>query len=152
MTQKLIIGWLPLPMGAEFDASRRARYNPRGIYQRALHNRANPRSRRYMQQLLEERFPGAELATTQPGGDVEIVLLYPDANGLGYSAFERRLPAETRVLNGRRRELVLDNRTRRVLRARRALERSFAVELAALAAAAVLTPFLLAYDLLRGRT
>jgi hypothetical protein len=136
----------------DFDASRRARYNPRGIYQRALHNRANPRSRRYMEQLLEERFPDAELRTTRPGEDVEVVLLYPDANGLGHSGLERRLPADTRVLNGRRRELVLDRHTRRAIRVRRTLERSFAVELVSLAAIAVVTPFLLAYDLLRGRT
>ena len=152
MTPKPLVGWLPLPLADELDADGLRRYSPRGIYRRALYNRANPRSRDYMERLLADRFPEAQLWGEDPPRGSEVVLLYPDAIGLGHGHLERRLPSGTIVLNGRRRELVLNGSTRRALRMRRALERSLVVEVAALIALVVATPFLLAYDLLRGRT
>jgi hypothetical protein len=153
MTTKPVVGWLPQPLGADFGATDWNRYSLRGIYRRALRNRANPRSREYMERLLKERYPEARLSLTRPLDEgTEVVLLYPDANGLGHGAIDRGLPPGARVLTGRGREFVLDSTTVRSLRVRRALERTFAVELVALAAAAVATPILLAVDLARGRT
>lgn len=149
----MIVGVLAYPLGEDFGVGALPRRTVRRAYRRTLFNKANPRSPEYMQALFAERYPEGRLEGGLLEGASEIVLLFPDAIGLGYGAIERRLPAgvPVRVLNGRRREFALDTRARRALRVRRLLERTMAVEAAALAVAAAATPVLLLADLARGR-
>ena len=52
--------------------------------------RSNSRSKEYMLTLLREKFPGAELIDLeQPRPPGRIVLLYPDAIGLGWGKIEK---------------------------------------------------------------
>lgn len=134
-------------------------------YRWAVRFKANPRDPAYMEALLREHWPDARIEivddaswrshVTEAG---TIVLLYPDAIGLGFGAFERALlralPSDRplQVLNGRRRRFSLTPATLRSLRTRRALERSMVGELLA-------TPFIVGagavlavYDRLQGRT
>jgi hypothetical protein len=147
-----VVGILAFPLG---ETLRDRRRGPLGrAYRRALYEKANPRSRAYMEALFAERYPHGRLAGSPGEAHAgEVVLLYPDAIGLGWAPIERGLPADVtaRVLNGRRREFTLDRRARRALRVRRALERSLAGETLALAAILVASPFLVAVDALRGR-
>lgn len=150
-----VVGVLAYPLGPDFGAAAFRRYSLLGIYLRGIRNRANPRSPAYMEELFAERYPDGRLVNTPPAEVVdELVLLYPDAIGLGFSRLERSIPASTKVtvLNGRRRSFPLDAKTRRALRFRRALERTYAVEMGLLAVGAILTPLLLLADLARKRT
>jgi hypothetical protein len=71
--------------------------NPLRLWRKAVWYRANPRSREYMQALLAERFPDAEfveigarpLSIDMDIGATNIVMLYPDAIGLGFTSIER---------------------------------------------------------------
>jgi hypothetical protein len=148
-----VVGVLAYPLGEDFGLSRLSRRGPRRAYRRTLLTKANPRPPAYMQALFAERFPDGWIVADVPPSAAEIVLLYPDAIGLGFGELERRLPPgiPVRVVNGRRREFVLNRRTRLALSARRTLERTMAGEALALAAFAVVTPALLLFDLARGR-
>jgi hypothetical protein len=148
-----VVGVLVYPLGEDFGVGGLPWRTLRRAYRRALFNKANPRPPEYMHALFADRYPDGRLDASIPAAASEIVLLYPDAIGLGYGAIERRLPAgvPVRILTGRRREFELDARTRRALRLRRVLERTMAGEVAALALAAVATPVLLLTDLARGR-
>jgi len=140
-----VVGVLAYPLGEDFGFARLPRRTMRRAYRRALFEKANPRPPAYMRTLFAERYPDGRLEGGVPAGDADtIVLLYPDAIGLGFGAIERRLPRGARivVLNGRRREFPLDRRTRAALRKRRLLERTML---------GVATPVLLAADLVRGR-
>ena len=135
-------------------------------YRTLVEFKANPRSEGYMLDLLRERRGDAatvvrwhedpDPAAALRSAD-EIVLLYPDATGMGFGPVERRVTrlagpsARVTVINGRRREFTLDRRTRLGLGLRRAAERSMVGELLASVLFAVATPVLLAIDLLRGR-
>ena len=57
---------------------------------RGIRNRANPRSQIYMTDLLHEKFPTAKLIDKYnvPTETEQIILLYPDAIGLGWSHLE----------------------------------------------------------------
>jgi hypothetical protein len=120
--------------------------------------KANPRSREYMTALFLERYPAGRIvmADEMIQGN-RVVLLYPDAVGLGWTQIERRitvgLARETkiRVLNGRGRDFLLDHRTRRQLRLRRTVELGLVGEAVLTAAFVMLTPPLLAWDIVRGR-
>lgn len=117
--------------------------------------KANPRDASYMRALFAERYPDGTIgdAATAAAAD-RVVLLYPDATGLGWAPVERALlggGAEVRVLNGRRRDFALDPATRRRLRLRRVAETALLGEALMTAAVVVATPFLLTWDLLRGR-
>jgi hypothetical protein len=134
-------------------------------YRKALRHKANPRTEAYMHALLAETFPGASFVNVAAGPDWHeaarqadvIVLLYPDATGIGFSAVERQASclmspwAERRVLNGRRRDFLLNGPTRWSLRLRRWLEISMLGEFAFLGLFLVVTPGLLAIDWARGR-
>jgi hypothetical protein len=127
---------------------------PRRALRRSLAWRANPREPEYMRALFGERFPDGRIVerVDELHGADRIVLLYPDANGIGFGALERKLPeTDVVVLNGRRRQFALTARTRRALRLRRALELSYAGELLGLVALALATPVVAAWDLGRGR-
>lgn len=111
-----------------------------------LHNvvciRANPRSKEYMINLLQEQFPEAELIDLRhPRSSGQVVLLYPDAIGLGWGKIEKRVRNQTQeltVLNGRKRVFPLTVSVHRKLLLHRFLEITFLPEI-------LLTPFILLY-------
>ncbi len=117
---------------------------PEKLY-RAVCQRANPRSKAYMLTLLYEKFPEAELIDLeQPRSSAKIVLLYPDAIGLGWGKIEERIKAETKnpiVLNGRRKVFDLIPSVHRKLLLYRFLEITFLPEI-------LLMPFILLYGAL----
>jgi hypothetical protein len=145
------------------DAPARAS-NPAALWRKAVWFKANPRSAGYMRALLDELHPGARFvdvaaesrwAEFLPGADA-VVLLYPDAIGIGFGGLERRLrrlvpQGAIRVVNGRRRGFALDPATRRRLLVRRALERSMLIECVVGAVMLAATPVLWGVDFARGR-
>jgi hypothetical protein len=150
----------------ESDIARlRASRNPLQMFRYAVWFKANPRDAAYMQKLFGERFPGAEFvdADRQPdwrnavAGADTLVLLYPDAIGLGYSSLERKIgrikkvTAAVRVLNGRRRDFTLDRATLRALRVRRCIEHLMLGEVLFVPVFLCLTPILLLIDWAQGR-
>lgn len=136
-----------------------------------LKNRRNPRTLLYMEQLAKSTFAGFEsgkrLVISDPthfpkigcwASFREIVLLWPDANGTGWTKIEREVlraaaPAtRVLVLNGRRRLFVLTRATWWSFRWRRLLEKSLVPELAFTAAFLAVTPWLALWDRLHGRS
>lgn len=85
----------------------------------------------------------------------EIVILYPDAIGLGMGKLEKLIqgqnPARVQVLNGRRRIFTLDAKNLKRLRWKRFLEMSFLVEIFWSLKLLLLFPFWVLSDLLRGK-
>ena len=138
---------------------------PRRLYRRAVWLNSNPRNAAYMKQLLGETWPGArfvdirsEPAWLNGAKDCEtLVLLYPDAIGLGIGAIERKVLRARRgrggvqILTGRRRQFALTRPVRRVLLMRRLLERAMLGEVLFGLVFVVTTPLLLTLDLARGR-
>ena len=138
---------------------------PFAQYLYAVWYKANPRDAGYMRALQQERLPAAEWVEVSADGDWitrvssadKIVLLYPDAIGLGFGAVERTVfahktaSAAVEVLNGRRRYFNLNGATRAALRVRRALERSMMLEFLFLPIFIVGTPILWTIDAVRGR-
>ncbi len=138
---------------------------PLALLRRALWFKANPRQADYMEALFREHWP--EGAIVALGGPAELgpevaradtlVLLYPDAIGLGFGALDRAVlrhaaeGARVAVLNGRRRLFELDRRTRRQLALRRFLERFMLGEALFALGFLCATPVLVAADLARGR-
>jgi hypothetical protein len=140
-----------------------ARHTDAGRYWRAVIWKANPRSAEYMRDLFAGLVPdgvvvdaGRGMAEALATAD-RVLLLYPDAVGLGWGRIERAVrdaaPASSsiEVLNGRRRGFALDGGTRRALWLRRVLERTMLVELVAAGAIVGGAPLLWALDALRGR-
>ncbi len=139
--------------------------NPRHLYQRAVWFKSNPRGASAMEQLFLELFPDGrfvDVAKTngwrREAADCDtVVLLYPDAIGLGFGAIERQVlrnrtrNGRTRVLNGRKRDFLLTPTVRRGLRLRRILERTMAGELLFALVFLAATPLMLGIDLVRGR-
>jgi hypothetical protein len=140
--------------------------NPIDLYRYAVWYKANPRNVDYMRTLLAEHFPDATWVNTVEHADWAdrisaadtVVLLYPDAIGLGFSSVERVVMAHKRawagveVLNGRRRRFRLNGATRTGLRLRRLLEWTMLPELIFLPVFIVATSLLWVADLVRGRT
>jgi hypothetical protein len=127
-------------------------------YRAMVEYKANPRDEAYLRALFAERYPAGRIGhLADTAAAQRVVLLYPDAIGLGWSPVEREVRAtappgtEIRVLNGRRRDFELDPRTRRQLAVRRVLEAGLVGEVIFSAAFLVATPILLAVDALRGR-
>lgn len=156
-----VVGVLHYPWGEDYGISSASRRTPRRIYRRSVAFKANPRNAQYMHSLFRERHDGAVVRTDVDGwrdavrtAD-RVVLLYPDATGLGFRPLERELRDLSRgdlsALNGRRREFGLDPKTLTALRVRRVLERSMIPEALALLALIFVTPVLLVIDLVRGR-
>lgn len=123
--------------------------------------KANPRPAGYLEAAFAGRFPGGRLISTPGAGELRsartVVLVYPDAIGLGCSSIERRVRrvaprgAELLVLNGRNRVFPLTRMTLIRLRVRRLLEWTMAPETIA---AVVMVPagcVLALWDFLRGR-
>ena len=139
--------------------------NPRHLYRRAVWFKSNPRSASAMEQLFHETWPDGRFVNVsktkgwrREAADCEtVVLLYPDAIGLGFGAIERQVLRNrrgrhrARVLNGRKRDFLLTPPVRRGLRLRRMLERTMAGELLFVLVFLVATPLMLSLDLVRGR-
>jgi hypothetical protein len=147
-----------MTLGILHDPWRQRRHRRPRRYNTMVEFKANPRDEDYLRALFAERYPGGRIGGVDDiGSAAVVVLLYPDAIGIGWSAVERevraRAPAgtELRVLNGRRRDFALDTRMRRALAVRRVLETALIGEAVLAAVLLVLTPALLGWDLLRGR-
>ena len=139
--------------------------NPLHLYRRAVWFKSNPRSASAMEHLFRETWPNGRFVNVsktkgwrREAADCEtIVLLYPDAIGLGFGAIERQVlrnharNGRARVLNGRKRDFLLTPTVRRGLRLRRMLERTMAGELLFGLVFLVATPLMLSFDLVRGR-
>lgn len=138
--------------------------NPFSLWNKAVWYKANPRSADYMKALLAERYPharflsiGSDVLPPDALGNVsKVVLLYPDAIGLGFMPVEHAVArqasqAAVEVLNGRRRQFAFDGASRRALRFRRFLEWTMLVECFTGIVILLATPFLIVVDFVRGR-
>ncbi len=139
--------------------------DPAALYRYAVWYKANPRSTEYMRALLSDRLPEAVWVTTEDQDWAtriaeadQVVLLYPDAIGLGFMPVERVVMKRKRpwagvtILNGRRRKFLLNAATKWALRLRRFLEWTMLPELLFVPIFVLVTPLLWAVDLIRGRT
>jgi hypothetical protein len=132
-------------------------------------SRRNPRTQEYMRELVAQRHSSdsSTWITVTPEGGLDtprlaaarrIVLLWRDGNGTGWSPLERvvfdcKAPdASVIVLNGRRREFELSRADWRRHQLRRALEKSFIPEIALGFGLLVVSPVLIVWDAIRGRT
>jgi hypothetical protein len=137
---------------------------PIDIYRHGIFVKANPRDEAYMRALFAERHPQGTFVRVDNEPDWqrktteadEVVLLYPDAIGVGYTRIESKLRglrgswASVSVLNGRKREFAFAP-MRRGLRVRRFAERWMIAEWAIMFCFVVATPALLVFDWVRGR-
>lgn len=134
-------------------------------FMKAVRSKSNPRDEAYMRDLLDQRYPDAELVRYGEACDNnkfqqadKLVLLYPDAIGLGFGSLEKEIfdlideATELHILNGRRRDFLLDKKVYRSLRLRRFLEKSMLGEFAFTLVFIAVTPFFLVIDWMRGRT
>lgn len=100
---------------------------------------------------IEVRAARDLMGTNEPADSV--LVIYPDALGLGWASLELRLPeGKAYVLNGRRRIFALDANARWGLRWRRLLANTRVTELLASLAIIPLAAGLAAWDALRGRS
>ncbi|NKD45783.1 hypothetical protein HEQ62_09545 [Haematospirillum jordaniae] len=100
---------------------------------------------------VEVRAAGDLLSANEAADSV--LLIYPDALGLGWAPLESRLPrGPVYAVNGRRRIFPLNACTRRKLRWRRLLASTRATELLATIAIVPLAAGLAAWDALRGKS
>jgi hypothetical protein len=160
------VGLYCFTFSAGIEAAQAQALTPITAYRKVLWQKSNPRSEQYMRDLFFERYPDGEFVVVQDGESVarrlagarQIVLLYPDAIGLGFGGVETaalrvaaRSGMRVRALNGRRREFELDGRALRALRLRRVLERYMLGELAITIGFIMATPFLVFADFVRGK-
>ena len=159
-----VVGLFSLPWREGFIISSPPR-NPLTMYHWAVWYKANPRSEDYMQQLFAEHYPGGAYINIDQESKWqkavlkadEVILLYPDAIGLGFARVEREVKrllqpwAGLRALNGRRRSFRVNAITLLGLRLRRFLERSMLGEVLATLAFLLVTPLLAVKDWARGR-
>lgn len=127
-------------------------------YRTMVEFKANPRDEAYLRKLFAERYPDGRIGAPDEATTADrVVLLYPDAIGIGWAGVERSVRSaagpgtEVRVLNGRRRDFALDRAARRRLAVRRLLESALVGEAVVTLAFLALTPPLVAWDALRGR-
>jgi hypothetical protein len=121
--------------------------------------RGNPRALTYMKELVGRHMGSIDLA---PAHDLsvlsqiptvqQIVLLWPDANGMGWFDIERQVFKRNQsrndvyVLNGRGRLFELSKQQWRAFRLKRFLEKSFLLEIGVLALFLVTAPMLALWD------
>lgn len=130
-----------------------------------LNRRRNPRTLEYMEALCSEQFGKDYTIAAAP--DVsskairaadEIVLLWPDGNGYGWAATEKKVfnrmkpTAKVTVLNGRKRSFSFNKKLRAHYFLRRFVERFWIGEIVSTALFIVITPFLLLWDMAKGRS
>jgi hypothetical protein len=130
------------------------------LYKNVVKYKSNPRSEKMMRALFKQRFPEGKVVRI--GEDIdegvdEIVLLFPDAIGLGWGRLERDIKKkfkqsiEYSCLNGRGRYFSLSFSRSISLRWRRALEKSMFTEFLSVFLFVMITPFLFIIDLFRRR-
>jgi hypothetical protein len=121
--------------------------------------RMNPRSFQYMKELVASRFGRIGTAYVsdfsifpQLGEFEQIILLWPDGNGMGWFNIERQIlnvkNTSVFVLNGRKRLFELRRTLWRKYRVRRFLEKSFLLEIGILILFLITAPVLSLWDLL----
>ena len=97
-----------------------------------------------------EDWPKAHLKELRAQDYDTLILLYPDAIGVGWRRIERRLASlaisRTMALNGRGRIFFLDPKGRRTLAGRRLMEGTRLLETALALAVVVMGPILAAWD------
>ena len=151
----------------DFTIPPRRSRNPIFMLRWAQWFKSNPRSLDYMQRLFVERFPDGKFYDVHEVDPAilksliavadEIVLLYPDAIGLGFSGIEKQVRHEAssmvciHVLNGRKRNFLLSKTVQANLRKRRFLELTMLPEIIVGLLIVALTPFVLIVDLLKGK-
>ena len=132
-----------------------------------LRHERNPRALAYMEAAAKEAFPrlgrvfdagrGADMPAIDWENVGTLVLLWPDANGLGWGPLEAAVKravdhrVNVVVLNGRRRRFAFGSHAYRMLRRRRLLQKSFACNAVFTLALFLLAPALSVWDTLRGR-
>ena len=122
-------------------------------------HRGNPRSLTYMKELVGRHMgdidlvPMHDLSMLSQVSTVEqIILLWPDANGMGWFDIERQVfkqkkaSSDVYVLNGRRRLFELQRNRWRAFRLKRFLEKSFLLEIGVLSLFMVTAPVLALWD------
>lgn len=137
----------------------------RELYNKNVWIKANPRDEEYMKNLFLEKYPQGTFLNVNNEHDWEkhissadtILLLFPDSIGIGFCKVEsivfkyKKKWASVRVINGRKREFLINRVTKKDLYLRRFIERSLLVEFMALIGFLVLTPVFLIFDWVRGR-
>lgn len=160
-----IIGIFSYPWNKEFTEKAHCWSSLFNLYRKAVWYKANPRTEEYMRKLFFEKHPDGifinadnEKEWNEKISSVDtIFLLYPDSIGLGFSRIEKNILSCVKdnssiyVLNGRRRELLLDASTRRKICMRRFFEQWMVGEMCAVPLFIVITPVLLLIDWMRGR-
>ena len=80
------VALLAYPLGTDYGVHEVPRRSLLRAYRRALLEKSNPRSPEYMRKLAEERLRDTPVEVAVPPDTEEVVLLYPDAIGLGFAA------------------------------------------------------------------
>jgi hypothetical protein len=129
--------------------------------------RRNPRPRKYMEECASSVLPDFEKTTIVDATDIgkiqwdsvsNVVLLWRDAIGVGWSGLERevfrrtRSGAQVHVLNGRRRYFPVSRGALTGFRWRRFLDKTFVVDVFLAALLLLLMPVLWVVDLARGKS
>jgi hypothetical protein len=167
---KMVLGIYYSPWEQLLERHRMRGRRVLSTYLGAVHFKANPRTLDYMKQeffsrwpdgtlrIIEEKFPPDSALTDLVTTADTIVLLYPDATGLGFGVLERQIfkrkrpAAAVRVVNGRKREFLLNAAVLRMLRLRRFMEATMLGEVIATTIFLIATPALLIIDLVRRKT
>ena len=127
---------------------------------RAIQMKSNPRSESYMTALFLEKYPKGVFCNIDKPSSVfkdvtpldKVVLLYPDATGLGYGRIEKKFKSkDVWVLNGRKRQFQRTRKSWVKFKFLRFLEKTMIPEFIFMASFVVVTPLLLLVDLLRGK-
>jgi hypothetical protein len=138
------------------------------LYKKMIWYKANPRSKDYMENLFIQRYPDGEFLHVHNSSDIDVirnkinicdkvVLLFPDAIGLGCYSIEKILfgiappHLSIRILNGRKRDFNYSLNVKYSLKLRRLFSRALIVEFALMPIMLFLTLVYLPLDFLRGK-
>ncbi|WP_447983605.1 hypothetical protein [Nitrospira sp. Nam74] len=146
--------WIPIP------SIRRLLTKLGGYHQ----YRGNPRSLAYMNELIRCQMGTVDLVPrhdlsllSQVSTFEQIVLLWPDANGMGWFDIERRVfngrkaGSRVYVLNGRRRFFELPRKQWRLFRFKRFMEKTFLLEFVVLFLFLLTAPVMALWDSVSAR-
>jgi hypothetical protein len=158
------LGIFSFPWPEEYGEPPLQRRTPLALYRKAVWIKANPRNEEYMKKQFKSRWPDGDYVNAEkdpnwklriPSAD-QVILIFPDAIGLGFRHIEsqvfklKKTLISVHVLNGRRREFILDHPTRWHLYLRRFLERGMFGEALTVLIFLMITPVLLAVDWTKG--
>ena len=157
----MTVGVYYYPWPEDFSLATPSRGNPLLKWKKAIWFKSNPRPVEYMKREFHERWPAGVFVNAgtnanwrkELGMAKEVVLLYPDAIGLGYMPLERAVKSksgcEVTVLNGRKRLFPFSGEARRALYWRRFLQYSMAPEILITVIFVILSPVFWVADLFR---